>query len=63
MQAVRCLDCGATRWTLSGASLEHLLDEPCEMCGGEVAVERRRPGTRATRLVVERREASLQEPG
>ena len=30
-----------------GASFEHLLDEPCEVCGGETVVERRRPGTGA----------------
>jgi hypothetical protein len=62
MEAVRCLECGATRWTLSGASLEHLLGEPCEICGGEVAAERRRPGTRTALPFVERREALERAP-
>jgi hypothetical protein len=62
MEAVRCLECGATRWTLSGASLEHLLGEPCEICGGEVTVERRRPGTRVKVPFGERRDGSVQEP-
>lgn len=56
MDAVRCLECGATRWALTRASLEHMLREPCEMCGGETAVERRRPGTGAAKPFVERRD-------
>ena len=46
-----------------GASLEHLLGEPCEVCGGETVVERRRPGTGAARPFMERRdlEESSQE--
>jgi hypothetical protein len=55
MDPVRCLDCGATRWALTPTSLEHLLAEPCEMCGGEVVLERRRPGTRMKLPFVERR--------
>ena len=56
MDAVRCLECGTTRWALTRASLEHMLREPCEMCGGETAVERRRPGTGGAKPVVERRD-------
>jgi hypothetical protein len=56
VDAVRCIECGATRWTLSGDTLEHLLDEPCEVCGGETVVERRRPGTGAARPFMERRD-------
>jgi hypothetical protein len=56
MDAVRCLECGATRWALTKASLEHMLREPCEMCGGETDVERRRPGTGAAKPFVERRD-------
>jgi hypothetical protein len=56
VDAVRCLECGATRWTMFGASLENLLDEPCEVCGGETVVERRRPGTGAARPFMERRD-------
>jgi hypothetical protein len=56
MDAVRCLECGATRWTLFGQTFEHLLHEPCEVCGGETVVERRRPGTGAAKPFVERRQ-------
>jgi translation initiation factor 2 beta subunit (eIF-2beta)/eIF-5 len=56
MDAVRCLECGATRWALFGQSFEHLLGEPCEVCGGETVVERRRPGTGAAKPFVERRD-------
>jgi hypothetical protein len=56
VNAVRCLECGATRWTIFGESLEHLLDEPCEVCGGETVAERRRPGTGAARPFMERRD-------
>ncbi|HWM09212.1 MAG TPA: hypothetical protein VNO82_07700 [Solirubrobacteraceae bacterium] len=57
MDAVRCVECGATRWALFGESFEHLLDEPCEVCGGTTVVERRRPGTGAAKPFVERRNA------
>ena len=56
VNAVRCLECGATRWTMFGATFEQLLDEPCEVCGGETVVERRRPGTGAARSFMERRD-------
>jgi hypothetical protein len=56
MDAVRCLECGATRWALFGLSFENLLNEPCEVCGGETVVERRRPGTGAAKSFVERRD-------
>jgi hypothetical protein len=63
VDAVRCLECGATRWTMFGTKIEHLLDEPCEVCGGKTVVERRRPGTGAARPFMERRdrEESRQE--
>jgi hypothetical protein len=57
MDAVRCVECGATRWALFGVSFDHLLDEPCEVCGGKTVVERRRPGTGAAKPFVERRDA------
>jgi hypothetical protein len=56
VDAVRCIECGATRWTLSGAKLDDLLDEPCEVCGGRTVAERRRPGTGAARPFMERRD-------
>ena len=55
MDAVRCLECGATKWALFGQSYELMLSEPCEVCGGETVVERRRPGTGAAKPFVERR--------
>jgi hypothetical protein len=57
MDAVRCLECGATRWALFGVTFERLLHEPCQVCGGETVVERRRPGTGAATPFVERRDA------
>jgi len=54
MHGVRCLACGETRWSLFGRSVEELL-RPCELCGGETAVERRRPGAGPPRLAEERR--------
>jgi hypothetical protein len=62
VDAVRCLECGATRWTMFGATFEHLLDEPCEVCGGETVVERRRPGTGARRVTLERRDLEAHDP-
>ena len=56
MDAVRCLKCGATRWSLFSGSLERLLAEPCQACGGETVVERRRPGARRRPPLVERRD-------
>jgi hypothetical protein len=60
VDAVRCIECGATRWALFGASFEHMLNEPCQVCGGKTVVERRHPGTGAARPFVERRD--LEEP-
>jgi hypothetical protein len=56
MDAVRCLNCGATRWSYLGGTLQHLLDEPCEDCGGTVVREQRRPGAEHVTPLVERRE-------
>ena len=35
MEAVRCTECGETRWSLFPGSLAHALEAPCELCGGE----------------------------
>jgi hypothetical protein len=48
--------CGATRWSLFSGSFERLLSEPCQTCGGETVVERRRPGGGRRRSLVERRD-------
>jgi hypothetical protein len=55
MEAVRCTQCGETRWTLFGASLEDMLHAPCETCGGSVEIERRHPGQGPEDLESERR--------
>jgi hypothetical protein len=59
MEAVRCTQCGETRWSLLPGSLAHALEAPCELCGGETVVERRRPGAGPGRLEVERRRAAI----
>jgi hypothetical protein len=56
MKAVRCLRCGETRWSLFNGTFERLLAEPCQICGGETVVERRRPGTMPRRQFIERRD-------
>ena len=59
MEAVRCVECGETRWSLLPGSLSHSLEAPCEMCGGETVVERRRPGAGPPRLPFERRRMGI----
>ena len=59
MDAVRCTACGETRWSLLPGSLEHALDAPCELCGGETVVERRRPGAGPPPYGVERRRRAI----
>jgi hypothetical protein len=59
MEAVRCKQCGETRWSLFPGSLAHALEAPCELCGGETVLERRRPGAGPDQLDVERRRAAI----
>jgi hypothetical protein len=59
MEAVRCTQCGETRWSLLSGSLTHALEAPCELCGGEMVVERRRPGAGPETLDVERRRVAI----
>ena len=59
MEAVRCTQCGETRWSLLPGSLTHSLDAPCELCGAETVIERRRPGAGPETLDVERRRAAI----
>jgi hypothetical protein len=56
LQAVRCIECGETRWSLF-SSVEKALGRACEVCGGDVALERRRPGSGPRKLARERRAA------
>jgi hypothetical protein len=62
MDAVRCLNCGETRWSLFSETFERLLSEPCPVCGGDTVVERRRPGTSLRRPLVERRNRGAFQP-
>ena len=59
MEAVRCTQCGETRWSLFPGSLTHSLEAPCQLCGGETVIERRRPGAGPETLDVERRRAAI----
>jgi hypothetical protein len=40
-------------------SLTHLLEKPCELCGGDRVIERRRPGAGPDQLDTERRRAEI----
>jgi hypothetical protein len=59
MEAVRCVQCGETRWSLFPGSLAHSLAASCEICGGDLVVERRRPGAGPDQLNVERRREAI----
>ena len=59
MEAVRCTQCGGTRWSLLPGSVTHLVEEPCELCGGTRTIERRRPGAGPHSLNIERRRAEI----
>jgi hypothetical protein len=63
VDAVRCLECGETRYALFGRTLEHMLEQPCQVCGGRTVVERRRPGTSPRTPLVERRDRKAFTPG
>jgi hypothetical protein len=52
LQAVRCTECGDARWSLFSTANPA---KPCELCGGEMKVERRVPGAGPRRLQRERR--------
>lgn len=51
-----CLRCGDTRWSFFTRPADGDL-KPCELCGGETVIERRRPRIGPPRVGVERREA------
>lgn len=52
LQAVRCTSCGDARWSLFSTANPA---RPCEVCGGEMKVERRVPGSGPRQLMRERR--------
>jgi len=62
MEAVRCLHCGETRWTLFRTAQGLKSDSPCAACGGPVVVERRRPGAAPRIPFVERRDLRVPKP-
>lgn len=52
LQAVRCTQCGDARWSLFSAADP---GRPCDLCGGEMKLERRSPGSGPRKLLHERR--------
>jgi hypothetical protein len=56
LQAVRCTECGDARWSLFSSAD---VGQPCELCGGEMKVERRSPGSGPRTLIRERRTARV----
>jgi hypothetical protein len=52
LRAVRCTHCGDARWSLFSAADP---GRPCDLCGGEMKVERRSPGSGPSKLLHERR--------
>jgi uncharacterized protein (DUF983 family) len=52
LKAVRCTNCGDARWFLFSTADP---TQPCELCGGEMKVERRSPGAGPRTLARERR--------
>ena len=55
LKAVRCTECGDARWCLFSTADPA---SPCELCGGEMKVERRTPGGGPRQLLRERRSAA-----
>jgi hypothetical protein len=56
LRAVRCTECGDARWSLFSAANPA---KPCLLCGGEMRVERRVPGSGPRMLRRERRSATV----
>ena len=54
LRAVRCTECGDARWCLFTTADP---EKPCDLCGGEMKVERRSPGSGPRQLLFERRSA------
>ena len=56
LKAVRCTECGDARWSLFSSADTA---QPCELCGGQMMVERRMPGSGPRTLLRERRNARV----
>jgi ribosomal protein S27E len=52
LKAVRCTNCGDARWCLFTTADP---ERPCDLCGGEMKIERRSPGGGPRKLLHERR--------
>ena len=52
LKAVRCTECGDARWSLFTAADP---ERRCDLCGGEMQLERRSPSSGPRKLVRERR--------
>jgi hypothetical protein len=53
---VRCDSCGATRWSILRVKPGGSAPGECDICGGALKVERRRPGRRFAKAERERRD-------
>ena len=56
LKAVRCTECGDARWSLFSTADPA---SPCDLCGGQMKVERRSPGSSPRYLARERRAGVL----
>jgi hypothetical protein len=59
MDALRCTNCGDTRWSLTGFATVVVAAVPrhrCELCGGAMVRERRQPNQGPLQLLNERRD-------
>jgi len=56
LQAVSCTECGDVRWSLFSTADPA---QPCELCGGQMTLERRMPGSGPPKLRRERRSATV----
>jgi predicted RNA-binding Zn-ribbon protein involved in translation (DUF1610 family) len=57
MEGKRCTACGEVHWSILPRAHQHDVD--CPGCGKPMVDERRRPGRRGARVLVERRDLPL----
>ena len=56
MDAMRCTECGDTRWSITGFGTAR--PRTCELCGGRLVPERRHPSQGPGQLTRERRDVT-----
>jgi hypothetical protein len=56
MDAIRCTECGEVRWSIFSIGSKAM--DPCEVCGGETAPERRQPDRGRITAAAERRDCA-----